>query len=102
MVSADTVKYRALQMAVATGATPEVSFIWEVQRAEGEPMCFGQGRGCGKLACRWRGRCMALEAYGGSVGAGTGGLRASESTGGHGLCSGLKGLPGQRRSRARS
>ncbi len=65
MIPADVVKYRALKMAVATGMMPEVEFIWSVQRAEGEAMCFGQGLGCGRLDCRWRSWCMGLEEYAG-------------------------------------
>ena len=63
MVSVELIKARAWKMAVATGQMPEVEFIWSMQRSQGTPVCFGQGKDCQKKDCRWRCQCMELEEY---------------------------------------
>lgn len=60
MVSKERIKNQAVMMGIETGEMPEVEYIWEVQRFDGQESCFGQGLGCVKMGCRWRQSCLAL------------------------------------------
>ena len=63
MVTRDAIKDRAVMMGVETGTMPELEYIWEVQRFEGQEACFGRGLGCADTACRWRKSCLALSFF---------------------------------------
>jgi hypothetical protein len=59
----EVVKELALRMAVATGYTPEVDFIWAVQESENNTPCFGRAEKCPEKGCRWRKECRQLEKF---------------------------------------
>ena len=63
MVSAASVKYRAMLMGVRTGDMPDVSLIWSIQVRDGTRCCFGQGYGCQNTCCRFRQQCLALDFF---------------------------------------
>ena len=63
MVSAESVKYRAMVMGVCTGDMPDVSLIWSIQLRDGTRRCFGQGFGCQNSRCRFRQQCLALDFF---------------------------------------
>jgi hypothetical protein len=59
----EDVKELAVRMAVMTGYTPEVDFIWAIQESENKTPCFGQAGNCTQKSCQWRRECLSLEKF---------------------------------------
>jgi hypothetical protein len=55
-----TVRDRAAVLAVKTGQSVDLDLIWEWQRQEGGPPCFGTEPHCPEMDCRWRTQCHML------------------------------------------
>ena len=54
------VREKAQRLAIRTGWTPDLDFIWQWQRREGFQPCFGSfGRQC-RPPCRWWEVCHRL------------------------------------------
>jgi hypothetical protein len=61
--SFEDVKELAVRMAIMTGYTPEVDFIWAIQESENKTPCFGQVENCAQKRCQWRSGCLSLEKF---------------------------------------
>ncbi|MBN1766515.1 MAG: hypothetical protein JW860_14770 [Sedimentisphaerales bacterium] len=63
MLTKDSIKHRAIVMAINTGQMPEVEIIWSLQKQAGQSQCFGQDRECSNNKCIWYSQCRALVFY---------------------------------------
>jgi len=56
------VREKALRLAVRTGISPDLDFVWRWQRLQGCAPCFGSFTESCPAGCLWHERCRALSA----------------------------------------
>lgn len=63
MRSKQEIKYRAIQMGIATGTMPDLELMWWIQRDDQHVECFGRISGCSEADCPLRYPCRHFMSF---------------------------------------